>query len=185
MVATALIFSSPLSYSPKSITTINGKLKTHHYQHHQQPQNKTKQNKKKNPIISYAHKKKNFPIINTTTNYINPPPSQPKLQTITTNIENPNTPTKNIQIGDPKLPTQTHKHIHKKKTQNHNQNQTQESLDRRLKSWKWGVGFYFWYIFMCGWIGEWVWRRKKERQSQCWGPKFHKKTHSMKSKERP
>ena len=164
MVATALIFSSPLSYSPKSITTINGKLKTHHYQHHQQPQNKTKQ--KKNLIISYAHKKKNFPIINTTTNYINPPPSQPKLQTITTNIENPNTPTKNIQIGDPKLPTQTHKHTHKKKTQNQNQNQTQESLDRRLKSWKWGVGFYFWYIFMCEWTGEWVWRRKKERKTK-------------------
>ena len=78
-------------------------------------QNKTKQNKTKNLIISYAHKKKNFPIINTTTNYINPPPSQPKLQTITTNIENPNIPTKNIQIGDPKLPTQTHKHTHTKK----------------------------------------------------------------------
>ena len=71
---------------------------------------KKKSQPKENPTISYTHKKKKFPIINTTTNHTNPPPSQPKLQTTTTNTENPNTPTQNLQIGDPKLPTQTHKH---------------------------------------------------------------------------
>ena len=35
----ASIFSFPLSYSPKSITTINGKLRNHHCQHHRRPQN--------------------------------------------------------------------------------------------------------------------------------------------------
>ena len=55
-------------------------------------------------------KKKKFPIVNTTTNHTNPPSSQPKLQTTTRNTENPNALTQNLQIGDPKLPTQTHKH---------------------------------------------------------------------------
>ena len=80
---------------------------------------KKKSQPKKNPTISYTHKKKKFQIINTTTNHTNAPSSQPKLQTTTTNIENPNTPTQNLQIGDSKLATQT---------------QTQEFLDRRPKS---------------------------------------------------
>ena len=87
---------------PTTVNTTNG--------------HKTKQKKsqpKENPTISYCYqkkKKKKFPIINTTTNHTNPPSSQPKLQTTTRNTENPNALTQNLQIGDPKLPTQTHKH---------------------------------------------------------------------------
>ena len=117
------IFSLPHStYFPSSLFQIsyfffsypqtenhiyNGKLRTHHGQHHQWPQNEKK--KKSNHQLQ-PQKEKKFTIINTTTNHTNPPPSQPKFQTTTTNTKNPNTPTQNLQIGDPKLPTQTHKH---------------------------------------------------------------------------
>ena len=67
-------------------------------------------NQKKIQTSATPTKRKKFPIIKTTTNHTNPPPSQAKFQTTTTNIESPNTPTQNIQIDDPKLPTQTHKH---------------------------------------------------------------------------
>ena len=112
-------------------------------------------------------KRKIFPIINTTTNHTNPPPSQPKLQTITTIIENPNTPTKNLQIGDPKLPTQTHKHIHTKKTQHQHQNQTQESLDRRLKSWneEW-VSISSIYLCVDELVSGFEEERKKEKEEK-------------------
>ena len=53
------------------------------------------------------------------------PSFKPQLQTQKTQTHQH----KNLQIGDPKLPTQTYKH---QKTQI----QTQESLDRRPKSWK-------------------------------------------------
>ena len=54
------IFSSIFSYSPKSITTINGKLRTHYCQHHQWPQNGEKKNSqpKENPTISYICQQK-------------------------------------------------------------------------------------------------------------------------------
>ena len=126
-------------------------------------QNKTKQNK--NLIISYAHKKKNFPIINTTTNYINPPPSQPKLQTITTNIENPNTPTKNIQIGDPKLPTQTHKHTHKKKNPKPKPKPNPRILRSKTKIMKMRSGFLF-LVYIYVWMNWWVGLKKKERKKK-------------------
>ena len=96
-----LLSPSPPSMANSKPTTINT----------QWPQNGEKKSQpKENPTINYTQKKKNFPIINTTTNHTNPPPSQPKFQTTTTNKENLNTPTKNLQIDDPKLPTQTHKH---------------------------------------------------------------------------
>ena len=71
---------------------------------------KKKSQPKENPTISYSHKKKKFQ------SSIPPPTTQThlhynlKLQTTTTNTKNSNTPTQNLQIGDPKLPTQTHKH---------------------------------------------------------------------------
>ncbi|KAM3740754.1 hypothetical protein ACB098_08G122500 [Castanea mollissima] len=81
---------------PTNVNTTNG--------------HKTKKKKKKSNHQLQPQKQKKFPIINTTPNHTNPPPSQPKLQTTTTNTENPNTLTQNLQIGDPKLPTQTHKY---------------------------------------------------------------------------
>ena len=125
----------------------------------QWPQNGEKKSQpKENPTINYTQKKKNFPIINTTTNHTNPPPSQPKFQTTTTNTENLNTPTKNLQIDDPKLPTQTHKH---RKPKSKPRNPYIEDQNHENEEWVSVSG----YIFMCGWTW-WVDLKKKERRSR-------------------
>ena len=104
---------------------------------------------KENPTISCNHKKKKFPIINTTTNHTNPPPSQPKLQTTTTNIESPNTPTQNIQIDDPKLLL--------KPTNTENPNPNPGILRSKTKITKMRRGFLFLGIYLCvDEHGEWV-----------------------------
>ena len=92
---------------------------------------------------SYTHKKKKFPIINTTTNHTNPPLSQPNLQTTITNTKNPNTPTQNLQIGDSNLSTQTYKH---KKSKPKPRNPWIEDQNHENEEWVSVSG----YIFMRG-----------------------------------
>ena len=148
-------FSFPLFHillSPSSPSMANSKPTTvNTTNNHKTKQNKTKQNKKKIQSTAMPTKRKIFPIINTTTNHTNPPPSQPKLQTITTIIENPNTPTKNLQIGDPKLPTQTHKHIHTKKNPKPKPKPNPRILRLKTKIMKMRSGFLF-LVYIYVWM---------------------------------
>jgi len=143
------IFSSPLLYSPKSITTINGKLRTHHCQHHQRPQNENKNlNQKKIQTSATPTKRKNFQssIPPTTQTHLHHSPSfKPQLQT---------------------LKTQTHQHkIFRSKIQNcqpkptniENPNPNPGILRLKTKITKMRSGFLFLGTYLCvDEHGEWV-----------------------------
>ena len=143
------IFSSLLSYSPKSITTINGKLKTHHCQHHQRPQNgKKKSQPKENPNISYTHKKKKI------SNYQNH--HQPhKPTSITTQASNHNY--KHRKPKHTKIFKLVIQNCQPKPTNTENPNPNPGILKSKTKITKMRSGFLFRGIYLCvDEHGEWV-----------------------------
>ena len=146
----ASIFFSPFSYSPKSIATINGKLKTHHCQHHQwlHPKKKNLNQKKIQPSATPT-KRKNFqssiPPPTTQTHLHYSPSFKPQLQT---------------------QKTQTHQHkifklviqnYQPKPTNTENPNPNPGILRSKTKITKMRSGFLFQGIYLCvDEHGEWV-----------------------------
>ena len=84
-----LLSPSPPSMANSEPTTVN--TTDSHKTKKRKRKRKKNLNKKKIQPSATPIKRKKIPIINTTTNHTNLPPSQPKLQATTTNTENPNT----------------------------------------------------------------------------------------------
>ena len=136
---------SPLSYSPTSITTINGKLRTHHCQHHQWP---PKKKKKSNHQLQPQKEKKFQSSISpptTQTHFHHSPSFKPQLQTLKT------------QTHQYKIFRSVIQNCQLKPTNTENPNPNPRILRSKSKIMKMRSGFLFLGIYLCvDEHGEWV-----------------------------